>query len=68
MMAESCVVSKPFLESVKQRALAEGRAAADEALKQRRTSNNKASTSASEGLTLFTAVLTSCFDALQDGS
>lgn len=49
LMADSCVVSKALLKDLKQRAVTEGRAAADEALRQRRNSNTAASTTAQEG-------------------
>ena len=48
LLAESCVVSSAFLEGLKQRSLAQARAAAEEALKQRTISSASAATSNTE--------------------
>lgn len=49
LLAESCVVSSEFLDGLRERALAEARSVAEEALKQRTASSASATTSAPQG-------------------
>ncbi len=48
MLAETCVASNAFIDSLQEKALAEARSAAEEAIRQRKASQAAASTS-SEG-------------------
>lgn len=53
VLAESCIVSAAFLDGIQEKALAEARTAAEEAIKQRKASQTAASTS-SEGVPVLT--------------
>ena len=60
MLAETCIVSTAFVDGLQDRALAEARSAAEEALRERKASQGAASTPAEGGY----AISPSCSSAV----